>query len=78
MGSCSSILGGSGNNDGGFNYVGIFGQGITGVIPNAFHGENFVAQNIPFYSGSGPLPVPAGSKAMYYQTTALGNAVFVA
>ena len=63
-GSCSSILGGSGNSDGGFNYVGIFGQNVTGVIPNAFHAENFVGQNMPLYTGT--LPYPAGSKALFY------------
>jgi len=73
-GNCSAIFGGTGNNDGGLNYVGIFGQSVTGVISNAFHAENLVAQNMPLYSG-GPLPFPAGSKALYYQI--IGGSCYV-
>ena len=73
-GSCSAILGGSGNNDNGFNYVGIFGQNVTGVINNAFHAENLVAQNMPLYMG-GPLPFLVGSKALYYQN--IGDICYV-
>ena len=66
-GNCSAILGGVNNYDGGLDFVGIFGQSVTGVIPNAFHAENFVGQNMPGpYVYPGPLPYPAGSKAFFY------------
>ena len=60
FGSCSSILGGSGNSDGGFNYVGIFGQNVIGVTPNAFHAENYVAQS---------MPTSPGAPGTFYKTT---------
>ena len=60
-GSCSSILGGSGNSDGGFNYVGIFGQGITGVCDNMFHVNCLWAGNLPLASGGAPGPLVAGT-----------------
>jgi hypothetical protein len=46
-GSFSAILGGSGNNDAGFDFVGIYGFGITAVADCAFHAENYVVQNMP-------------------------------
>ena len=56
-GSCSSILGGSGNSDGGFNYVGIFGQGITANAGNTFFVEGLNACSIPhIIGGVGALP----------------------
>ena len=55
-GSFSSILGGSSNCDNGLDYVGIFGQNVTGVMNNAFHANNFVAQNMcSAAGGSGPF-----------------------
>ena len=59
-GNYSSILGGSGNSDGGIPYVGIFGCNITGVMPCAFHANEFVAQNMPGPYTGGPLPAPTG------------------
>jgi len=62
-GSFSSILGGCGNSDGGFNWAGVFGCNVTGVLPCAFHANNFVAQNMAGpYTGT-PL-VPTGG--LYY------------
>jgi hypothetical protein len=52
-GSFSAILGGSGNNDAGFNFVGIYGIGITAVASRAFHAENYVVQNMPLAFGLG-------------------------
>ena len=60
----------------GFNYVGIFGQNVNGVMNNAFHAEEYVGQNIPDGSVSyGILPAGAfyflcigtgpGSKPLY-------------
>ena len=68
-GSCSSVLGGSGSCDNGFNYVGIFGQNVIGVMNNAFHAEELVLQNIPdgatAYAG-----LPTG--ALYYLPVGTG------
>ena len=67
-GACSSILGGSRNNDGGFAYAGIFGQNVTAVAPNTFHVECLSAVNTPAYVPGGypvntltfwALPAPA-------------------
>ncbi len=66
-GSCSAILGGSGNNDGGLNWVGIFGCNITGVLNNAFHANQFVAQNMVIAG----TPVPTGT--LYYCNLGPGN-----
>jgi hypothetical protein len=55
-GSFSSILGGSGNSDGGFNYVGVFGESVTGVAPNTFHVECLNACATPIYTGPSPFP----------------------
>ncbi len=62
-GACSSILGGSGNNDGGLNNVFIAGNGITAVTPNTFHVEYLNAVNTPV---AGPFP----SGTMMYKTFA--------
>ena len=65
-GSCSSILGGSGNSDGGFNYVGIFGQAITGVGNNLFHVDGIYVNAM---CGPGPGGLVPGT--LYYQTGVL-------
>jgi hypothetical protein len=44
--ACSAILGGCNNSDGGVAFAGIFGCNVTAVVPNAFHANSFVAQNI--------------------------------
>jgi hypothetical protein len=46
-GSFGAILGGSGNCDNGFDFVGIYGIGITAVADCAFHAENYVVQDMP-------------------------------
>ena len=46
-GNCSAILGGNNNNDCGFDLVGIYGNTVCGVMPNAFHANNYVVQNMP-------------------------------
>jgi hypothetical protein len=59
--------GGCGNSDGGFNWAGVFGCNVTGVLPCAFHANNFVAQNMAGpYTYPGLLPYPVGSKALFY------------
>ena len=81
-GAYSSILGGSGNNDGGFNYVGIFGQNVNGVMNNAFHAEEIVLQNIPVdttATGTGPYAtLPSGALYTNVATPSfLGRTVYV-
>ena len=53
-GSCSSILGGSNNNDGGFAFVGMYGNTLTATkspasygVPSAFWVDSLVAPSIP-------------------------------
>ena len=65
-GSCSSILGGSGNCDNGIKYAGIFGCNITAVANCAFHANNFVAQDMYCVAAGTILPplIPPGT--FYY------------
>jgi hypothetical protein len=65
-GNCSSILGGEGNDDGGIDYVGIFGCGVTGVVTKAFHANNYVAQNMPSSN-------PSITGVLYYCVCGIGN-----
>ena len=69
-GSCSAILGGSGNSDGGFNWAGVFGCNVMGVAACAFHSNTFVAQNM--YNATGGLPLPP-TGTLYYCVTGLGQ-----
>ena len=71
LGSCSAILGGSGNNDGGLPYVGIFGCNITGVTTCAFHANQFVAQNM--YNATSAPPPLTGTGILYYCVTSPGQ-----
>ena len=61
LGSCSAILGGSGNNDGGLPYVGIFGCNITGAVACTFHANNYFINNACLVSAGGHGTLPAGS-----------------
>jgi hypothetical protein len=54
-GNFSVILGGTGNSDGGFNNVGIFGQTITASAANTFYVNCLNANSIP-----GPYAAPPG------------------
>ena len=69
-GCCSVILGGSGNSDGGKNYVGIFGCGITGVQSCALHANALVAQNMCNMTFGGPPPITG---TLYYCVTGIGQ-----
>src|SRR6185312_2812354 len=68
-GSCSSILGGSGNSDGGFGYVGIFGQGITAPLPNTFYTNCLNACSTPLYIFGG---FPTGTISYFPAPGGLG------
>lgn len=76
LGNYSAILGGSGNNDNGFNYVGIFGQNIGGVAANTFHVNCLNACSTPCITASAypagtigyitaGTTIPPGAKALY-------------
>ena len=58
-GCYSAVLGGDSNTDCGFNYVGLTGCGVCGVMPNAFHANTFVVTGM-----SGSFGGPSGS--LYY------------
>ena len=60
-GGYSSILGDSGNSDGGFDYAGVFGCNVTAVASCALHSNNFVAQNMP--------TSPTTPGALWYNST---------
>jgi len=73
----SSMVGGCGNSDAGFNFAGVFGQGITAVANNTLHVNCLNAAGTPgaigglpvgtvFYLGSGS-PVPTNSYPLYIQ-----------
>ena len=51
----SSILGGSGNNDNGCTYAGMFGFNLGAVANNTFHVNCLNACDTLIYTG-GPLP----------------------
>jgi hypothetical protein len=56
-GAYSSILGGTGNNDGGFTNAHIVGSGINAVLANTLHANALWANAIPnIPSGIGALP----------------------
>jgi hypothetical protein len=59
-GAYSAILGGSGNNDNGFAYAGIFGQNVGAVAANMFHIESLNVNAMPGPTTGGPL-LPAGT-----------------
>ena len=48
--------------------MGIFGQNVNGVMNNAFHAENYVAQSMP------SVPGPSGS-GIFYKTVIAGVTV---
>jgi hypothetical protein len=55
-GDHSVILGGTGNNDGGWSYAGIFGNGIAAQCDNMFHVNCLWAGSMPCLSaGIGTL-----------------------
>ena len=70
-GTYSSIFGGSGNNDNGLSWAGVFGCNVNAVQSCAFHSNNFVAQNMPDETA---LPLPSGT--LYY--CSLNNIVYKA
>lgn len=49
-GNFNAILGGSDNVINGFNYVGMFGHGVTAVRDEAFHANNYLIKDIPITS----------------------------
>jgi len=70
----SSILGGSGNSDGGFNNVFIAGNGITAVAASTLYVNCVNANSTPFVPGGGSLP----SGAIYWDTPgAAGRALYI-
>ena len=58
-GAYSSILGGSGNNDGGFNWAGIFGCNIGGQADKTFHVNCLNACDTPLAA----IGLPSGTIA---------------
>ena len=80
-GNYSAILGGSGNNDGGLAWAGIFGCNITATISCALHANQLVApntlntgltfpcigliQSIPVTAGMIAIGFPAGSCVLF-------------
>ena len=72
-GPYSSILGGSGCNDNGFNYAGLYGQNVNAVANNTFHIEGLNANAIPF--GGGGIPgLPAGTVYWDFDTVNIPGA----
>ena len=78
-GSCSVVLGGSGNNDGGYNYVGIFGCNVTGVVANGFHVNEVVIQDIPVVNAVGFLGLVQGQlyTNVAYPAAFLGRPIYI-
>ncbi len=82
-GSCSSVLGGSGNNDGGFPYTGMYGCNLTAsLVGCAFWVNELIVPNMPVdATGTGAyLSLPSG--ALYTCVLAstpsyLGRPVFI-
>ena len=82
-GNCSAILGGFNNDDGGNDYTGIFGTGITASpIPSgtgAFWVNELILNSIPAGTAGGggvimpPIGYPSGS--IFYFPDAFGNKV---
>lgn len=71
--NCGAILGGE-NNTVNHAYAGVFGNGVTSVMANAFHAEELVLGNIPVD------PVPGGGAVFaslpngaFYTTAAPGG-----
>jgi len=81
-GSCSAILGGAGNSDGGFPYTGIFGVGITAsAIPSgsgAMWVNELVVPSIPMGTLTPPGP-PVGypSWSLYWLPSGVLKQVYV-
>lgn len=74
----SAILGGSGNNDGGNPYVGIYGQNITNTCSGYFHVNSLIAQNIQPTSGGTAPPLGALPGTLYYVVVGGNKQVWVA
>lgn len=82
-GSCSSILGGSGNNDNGFPYTGMYGNGLIAAAvpgaPSSFWVDTLVAPNIPVVNAITFIGLPFG--ALYTNVAAgapfLGRPIYV-
>ncbi len=82
-GSCSVVLGGLNNSDGGYPNTAVFGNTLVATqdpatmgpgLPSAFWVDNLVAANIPI-GGAGPT-APLGPPGMlWYYPDALGNKV---
>ena len=73
-GDYSAILGGSGNNDNGIPFTGMYGNGLvaTAAVPGApssFWVDTLVAPSIPLVNALGYIGLPAGA---LYITTAGG------
>ena len=72
-GSCSAILGGANNNDNGFPFTGMYGNGLTAAsvpgAPSSFWVDTLVAPNIPAVNAVGYLTLPVG--ALYTDAAAL-------
>jgi len=73
-GSCSSILGGSGNSDGGFSFIGMYGNGLVATkapsaygVPSAFWVDTLVAPSIPLVTPLTYANLPTG--ALYITTS---------
>ena len=66
-GCYSAVLGGDSNTDCGFNYVGLTGCGVCGVMPNAFHANTFVVTDMPQYF------MPLSINQLYYCDCGTGN-----
>ena len=79
----SAILGGCGNNDGGVAYAGIFGCGITAILPCTLHVNQLWANTLPNGLTTPPLPqntvfwMPAGSPAPSW-LSATGGQLWIA
>ncbi len=83
-GSCSAILGGANNSDGGFPNTAVFGNTLVATqdpatmgfagIPSAFWVDDLVAANIPM-GAPGPSAPPGPPGMLWYYPDALGNKV---
>ena len=72
-GSNSAILGGSGNNDNGIPFTGMYGNGLVASVPvlgapSAFWADTLVIPNIPLIT-TGPAYAALPIGALYYTTT---------
>jgi hypothetical protein len=77
-GNWSAVLGGQGNFDGGYNFIGMYGNGLVATqapssynVPSAFWADSVVTPNIPVVDSSTYSLLPDG--ALYTNVPTSGS-----